>query len=262
MSVKIRLQRHGKKGKPFYHIVVADARAKRDGKFIEKIGTYNPIANPAVIELNVDSAVKWLNNGAQPTDTARAILSYKGVLYKKHLLGGVAKGAFDEAEAETRFNAWLEGKEQQVSGKKDNLAKSKEDAKKAALEAEVKVNQGRLDAAAKVESDAKAEADAKLAEEKAAADAKIAEEKAAEDAKNAETEATNTPVEEVEEEKVAEEKSVVENVAEKVGEVAAAVSGAVDSVKETVANVTEKITGAEDKVAEETTEEGTEEAKA
>ena len=248
MSVKIRLQRHGKKGKPFYHIVIADARARRDGKFIEKIGTYNPIANPAVIELNVDAAVKWLNNGAQPTDTARAILSYKGVLYKKHLLGGVAKGAFDEAEAETRFNAWLEGKEKQVSGKKDGLAKSKEDAKKAALEAEMKVNQGRLDAAAKVEADAKAEADAKLAEEKAAEDAKIAEAKAAE-------EAANAPAEE----EVAEEKTVVEYVAEKVGEAAAAVSGAVDTVKETVANVTEKLTGSAE---ETTTEEGTEEAKA
>ena len=185
MSVKIRLQRHGKKGKPFYHIVVADARASRDGKFIEKIGTYNPITNPAVIELNVDSAVKWLNNGAQPTDTARAILSYKGVLYKKHLLGGVAKGAFSAEEADKKFAAWLEGKEKQVLGKKDGLKKSKEDAKKAALEAEAKVNQGRLDAAAKVEADAKAEADAKLAEEKAAADAKLAEEKAAEEAANA-----------------------------------------------------------------------------
>ena len=179
MSVKIRLQRHGKKGKPFFHIVVADARARRDGKFIEKIGTYNPVTNPAIIELNVDSAVKWLNNGAQPTDTARAILSYKGALYKKHLLGGVAKGAFDEAEAEKRFNTWLEGKEQQVLGKKDGLKKAKEDAKKAALEAEAKVNQSRLDAAAKLEADAKAEA--KLAEEKAAeeaANAPVAEETA------------------------------------------------------------------------------------
>ena len=181
MSVKIRLQRHGKKGKPFFHIVVADARARRDGKFIEKIGTYNPVTNPAIIELNVDSAVKWLNNGAQPTDTARAILSYKGALYKKHLMGGVAKGAFDEAEAENRFNTWLEGKEQQVLGKKDGLKKAKEDAKKAALEAEAKVNQSRLDAAAKLEADAKAEAEAKLAEEKAAeeaANAPVAEETA------------------------------------------------------------------------------------
>lgn len=242
MSVKIRLQRHGKKGKPFFHIVVADARAKRDGKFIEKLGTYNPVTNPAIIELNVDSAVKWLNNGAQPTDTARAILSYKGVLYKKHLLGGVAKGAFDEAEAEKRFNTWLEAKEQQVLGKKDGLKKAKEDAKKAAFEAEAKVNQARLDAAAKIEADAKAEADAKLAEEKAAADAKAAEEAAA-----------NAPAEET----ATEEKSVVDTVAEAVGNAAAAVEGVVDAVKETVADVTEKIA---DAVAPKT--EGDDEAKA
>ena len=160
MSVKIRLQRHGKKGKPFYHIVVADARASRDGKFIEKIGTYNPITNPAVIELNVDSAVKWLNNGAQPTDTARAILSYKGVLYKRHLQGGVAKGAFDQEAADSKFAAWLEGKDKQVLGKKDGLAKSKEDAKKAALEAEAKVNEARIAAVAQAEADAKAAAEA------------------------------------------------------------------------------------------------------
>jgi small subunit ribosomal protein S16 len=242
MSVKIRLQRHGKKGKPFYHIVVADARASRDGKFIEKIGTYNPITNPAVIELNVDSAVKWLENGAQPTDTARAILSYKGVLYKRHLQGGVAKGAFDQEAADSKFAAWLEGKDKQVLGKKDGLAKSKDDAKKAALEAEAKVNQGRLDAAQKLVDDAKAEADAKLAEEKAAEDAKIAEAKAAEEAANA----------------TAEDKTVVETVAETLGGAAAAVEGAVDSVKEAVANVTEKIAGSDEKA----TEEGADEAKA
>lgn len=156
MSVKIRLQRHGKKGKPFFHIVVADARARRDGRFIEKLGTYNPITNPATIDLNVDSAVKWLNNGAQPTDTARAILSYKGVLYKKHLQGGVAKGAFDEAEAEKRFNAWVEAKDAKVQGKVEGLTKAQADAKKAALDAEVKVNEARLAAAAKAEADAKA----------------------------------------------------------------------------------------------------------
>ena len=171
MSVKIRLQRHGKKGKPFFHIVVADARAKRDGKFIEKLGTYNPVANPAIIDLNVDSAVKWLNNGAQPSDTARAILSYKGALYKKHLMGGVAKGAFDEAEAEKRFNAWLENKEKQVEDKKSSLSQSKADAKKAALEAEAKVNQARLDAVAKADADAKAAEEAQLAEAKAAEEA-------------------------------------------------------------------------------------------
>lgn len=156
MSVKIRLQRHGSKGRPFFHIVVADARARRDGRFIEKLGTYNPITNPATIDLNVDSAVKWLNNGAQPTDTARAILSYKGVLYKKHLQGGVAKGAFDEAEAEKRFAAWLESKEQKVQGKVEGLSKSQADAKQAAFDAETKVNEARIAAAAQVEADAKA----------------------------------------------------------------------------------------------------------
>ncbi|MRM97014.1 30S ribosomal protein S16 [Riemerella anatipestifer] len=163
MSVKIRLQRHGKKGKPFYHIVVADSRAKRDGRFIQKLGTYNPITNPATIDLDVNAAVDWLSKGAQPTDTARAILSYKGALYKKHLLGGVAKGAFDEAEAEKRFNAWLEEKEAKVQGKKENLAKSKEEAKKAALEAEQKVSEARLNA--RKEAEATAEPTEEVAEE-------------------------------------------------------------------------------------------------
>ena len=164
MSVKIRLQRHGKKGKPFFHIVVADARARRDGRFIKKLGVYNPITNPATIALAVDSPAKWLNHGAAPTDTARAILSYKGALYKKHLQGGVAKGAFDEAEAEKRFNAWLETKESKVQGKVEGLSKAQADAKKAALEAEAKVNQARIDAAAKAEADAKAAEEAANAE--------------------------------------------------------------------------------------------------
>lgn len=176
MSVKIRLQRHGKKGKPFYHIVVADSRAKRDGRFIQKLGTYNPITNPATIDLDVNSAVDWLNKGAQPTDTARAILSYKGALYKKHLLGGVAKGAFDEAEAEKRFNAWLEEKEAKVQGKKENLAKSKEEAKKAALEAEQKVSEARLNA--RKEAEATAEPAEEVAEE--STEAPAAEENEAE----------------------------------------------------------------------------------
>ncbi|QCX53616.1 30S ribosomal protein S16 [Elizabethkingia sp. JS20170427COW] len=168
MSVKIRLQRHGKKGKPFFHIVVADSRARRDGKFIEKIGTYNPITNPATIELNVDSAVQWLNNGAQPTDTARAILSYKGALYKKHLQGGVAKGAFDQAEADKKFNAWLEAKEAKVAGKVSGLAQAKVDAKNAALEAEAKVNEARI--AAKKEAEEAAAQEAPAAEEEASND--------------------------------------------------------------------------------------------
>lgn len=186
MSVKIRLQRHGKKGKPFFHIVVADSRARRDGRFIEKLGTYNPITNPATIDLNVDSAVKWLNNGAQPTDTARAILSYKGALYKKHLQGGVAKGAFDEAEAEKRFGAWLESKEQKVQGKVEGLSKAQADAKKAALEAEAKVNEARIAAAAQVEADAKAAEEAANAPAEEVVEATEGEAPAAETEENPE----------------------------------------------------------------------------
>ena len=125
MPVKIRLQRHGKKGKPFYWIVAADSRAKRDGKYLEKIGTYNPNTNPATINLDVDSSVKWLQNGAQPTDTARAILSYKGALLKNHLVGGVRKGALTEEQAEEKFNAWVAEKEGKVDAKKMILQKLK-----------------------------------------------------------------------------------------------------------------------------------------
>ena len=147
MPVKIRLQRHGKKGKPFYWIVAADARAKRDGRYLEKIGTYNPNVNPAEINLNVDDAVKWLQNGAQPTDTARAILSYKGALLKNHLAGGVRKGALTEEQAEQKFKAWLEEKEGKVTSKEEKLAKAKEEAKAKALEAEKAVNEARIAAA-------------------------------------------------------------------------------------------------------------------
>ena len=118
MPVKIRLQRHGKKGKPFYWIVAADARSKRDGKYLEKLGTYNPNFNPAKIEIDVDGTVKWLQNGAQPTDTAKSILSYRGVMLKNHLVGGVRKGALTEEQAEAKFQAWLEEKISKVDAKK------------------------------------------------------------------------------------------------------------------------------------------------
>ena len=157
MAVKIRLQRHGRKGNPFYHIVVADSRVKRDGKFIERLGSYNPITNPATIDLDVDKAVDWLQKGAQPTNTVRNILSYKGAMLKKHLLGGVAKGAFDEAEAEKRFAAWLEDKENQVTTKKEGLAKKKEDDKAAKLEAERKVSDARVAVEEEVVEEATAE---------------------------------------------------------------------------------------------------------
>ncbi len=147
MSVKIRLQRHGKKGKPFYWIVAADARAKRDGRFLEKLGTYNPNTNPATINLDVDGAVKWLQNGAQPTDTAKTILSYKGAMLKNHLVGGVRKGALTEEQAEEKFQAWLEEKAGKVASKEENVAKVKSEAKAKALEAEKAVNEARVAAA-------------------------------------------------------------------------------------------------------------------
>ena len=147
MSVKIRLQRHGKKGKPFYWIVAADARAKRDGRFLEKLGTYNPNTNPATINLDVDGAVKWLQNGAQPTDTAKTILSYKGAMLKNHLVGGVRKGALTEEQAEEKFQAWLEEKAGKVASKEENVAKVKSEAKAKALEAEKAVNEARVTAA-------------------------------------------------------------------------------------------------------------------
>jgi len=147
MSVKIRLQRHGKKGKPFYWIVAADARAKRDGKYLEKIGTYNPNVNPAIIDLNVDKAVQWLQNGAQPTDTAKNILSYKGAMLKNHLAGGVRKGALTQEQADAKFAAWLEAKATKISDKEAGLSKAQSDAKAAALAAEKAVNEARIEAA-------------------------------------------------------------------------------------------------------------------
>ena len=147
MPVKIRLQRHGKKGKPFYWVVAADTRAKRDGKFLEKLGSYNPNTNPATIDLDVDSSVKWLQNGAQPTETAKRLLSYTGVLLKNHLAGGVRKGALTEEQAEEKFNAWVEEKASKVEAKKEGLTKAQEKARKEALAAEKAVNEARIAAA-------------------------------------------------------------------------------------------------------------------
>lgn len=158
MPVKIRLQRHGKKGKPFYWVVAADSRAKRDGKFLEKIGTYNPVSNPAQIDLNIDAAIKWLKNGAQPTETARRILSYKGVLLKYHLLGGVAKGALTLEQAEAKFNAWVEQKAGKISSKEEKLAKDKASAKANALAAEKEANEKRKNAAIAKAAEAASEA--------------------------------------------------------------------------------------------------------
>ncbi|HEX8563669.1 MAG TPA: 30S ribosomal protein S16 [Flavobacterium sp.] len=153
MSVKIRLQRHGKKGKPFYWVVAADARSKRDGKYLEKIGTYNPNTNPATIDLNLESAVQWLHNGAQPTDTARAILSYKGALLKHHLDGGVRKGALTQEQADEKLAKWLDEKAGKVDAKKEGLNSTKAEERAKALAAEKKVNEDRIAAAKQAEAD-------------------------------------------------------------------------------------------------------------
>ena len=193
MPVKIRLQRHGKKGKPFFWIVAADSRAKRDGRFLEKLGTYNPNTNPATIDINIDNSVQWLQNGAQPTDTARAILSYKGVLLKKHLIDGVSKGALTMEQVEEKFSAWVTEKEQAVANKKNKLADDKAKVKAEALKAEEAVNQARIAAAEEAAAEAVAEeATEDTVEEAAEAVAEEASEDAVEEAPAAE-ETAETP---------------------------------------------------------------------
>jgi small subunit ribosomal protein S16 len=232
MATKIRLQRFGKKGKPFYHVVVADARAPRDGKFIERLGSYNPNTNPATIEINFEKALDWVNKGAQPTDTCRAILSYKGILYKKHLEGGVKKGALTEEQAEAKFAQWLEGKAGKIEGKKDILTKSKEEIKKATLLAEAKKKED-MAAAIIAKNTPPAEVEETVAEEalevevsseveEAAPEAEVSSEveeapAVEEEAPVAEVEAAEeAPVAEVE---AAEEAPAVEEEAEPVAEV-------------------------------------------
>ena len=219
MSVKIRLQRHGKKGKPFYWIVAADARAKRDGRFLEKLGTYNPNTNPATVNLDVDGAVKWLQNGAQPTDTAKTILSYKGAMLKNHLVGGVRKGALTEEQAEEKFQAWLEEKAGKVASKEENVAKEKSEAKAKALEAEKAVNEARV--AAAVEEVAPEVVEEEVAEEAApeaveeATPEIVAEEAAPEVVEEAAPEVVEEVAPEVVEEVIAEETTPEEATEEK-----------------------------------------------
>ncbi|MEC4004024.1 30S ribosomal protein S16 [Flavobacterium sp. SUN052] len=198
MSVKIRLQRHGKKQRPFYWIVAADARAKRDGKFLEKLGTYNPNTNPATIDLNLDQTVQWLHNGAQPTDTARAILSYKGALLKHHLDGGIRKGALTQEQADAKLAAWIEEKAGKVDAKKDGLSKAQQAAKAKALKAEVAANEKRTNAAAEA---------LKAAEAPEVVEEEVAETPAAEEVTEVVAE---TPAEEVVAEVAVEETPAVE----------------------------------------------------
>jgi small subunit ribosomal protein S16 len=163
MPTKIRLQRYGKKGMPFYHIVIADGRAPRDGKFIENIGTYNPITKPAEININIEKSIEWLRNGAQPTDTVRAILSYKGVMFKYHLLKGVRKGVLTEEQAEAKFQAWVADKESKISNKKKEVELTVKEKQKKRIEDEAKVKDAKAAAIAKklakeLEKEAKAAA--------------------------------------------------------------------------------------------------------
>jgi small subunit ribosomal protein S16 len=153
MAVKIRLARKGRKKKAFFHIVVADSRSPRDGRYIEKIGFYNPITNPATIEIDFDKALGWLQNGAIPTETCRAILSYKGVLLKKHLLEGVKKGAFDEAEATRRFEEWMKQNEAKIEAKKSGLEKSKDEELVKRLASEKRINEARAAKLAKKQTE-------------------------------------------------------------------------------------------------------------
>ncbi len=158
MAVKIRLARKGRKKLAFYHVVVADSRSPRDGRYIEKIGSYNPVTNPATIELDFDKALGWLQNGALPTDTCRAILSYKGVMMKKHLLEGVKKGAFDETEANRRFDEWMKQNDAKIEAKKSSLEKSSDDELSKKLKEEKRINDARSARLAKKNADLAAKA--------------------------------------------------------------------------------------------------------
>jgi len=182
MAVRIRLARKGRKRKAFYHIVVADSRSPRDGRYIEKIGSYNPVTNPATIELDFDKALGWLQNGALPTETCRAILSTNGVLIKKHLLEGVKKGAFDDAEATRRFEAWMKQNDEKLEARRAGLEKSKDDEIVKKLAAEKKVNEARAAALAKKQAELAAKEAAENQPEAAAEEAPA--EPAAEAAEN------------------------------------------------------------------------------
>jgi small subunit ribosomal protein S16 len=170
MPTKIRLQRRGKKGQAFYHIVIADGRAPRDGKFIERIGIYNPLTRPAEIEINFNKALEWLNKGAQPTDTVKTILSYKGVLFKNHLLKGVEKGAMTAEQAEIKFQDWLQEKQSKIASKKNEYALNLKESRKKAHENEIKVNEAKAQSVARKRAEV-----AKAAEEPAPEVAKAAE---------------------------------------------------------------------------------------
>ena len=208
MATRIRLQRHGKKGKAFFHLVAADSRAKRDGRFIEKLGTYNPVANPAVIDINFDNTLAWVQKGAEMSETARAILSYKGVLHKNHLLKGVAKGALTLEQAEAKFTQWLQEKDGKIEGKKDSLSKSASKEKADRMKAEVEAN---------IAKAAMIEAKNTVIEEEAVADEAVSDEVVSEESVSDEVVSDEVVAEEaVADEAVSEEVVAEEAVAEEV----------------------------------------------
>lgn len=240
MPTKIRLQRHGKKRYPYYHVVVADARAPRDGKFIEKLGTYNPNDNPATIDINFDRSLHWVKVGAQPTDTVRALLSYKGVMHKDHLDRGVLKGAFSQADADKKFDAWIKEKETKVAGKVESLTKAGAAAEKEKLDAEKEINTKKAAAILAKNSELAAAAEAETAEANA-------KEATSEEAPATEATTDEAPTEEAKEETKAE--TPAEEVKEEPKAEAKTEEAPTEEVKEEEAPV------AEEKKAEESTEE-------
>ncbi len=241
MATRIRLQRHGKKGKPFFHLVAADSRAKRDGKFIEKLGTYNPTANPAVIDINFERTLTWVQTGAEMSDTARAILSYKGVLYKSHLINGVKKGALTMEQVEERFTLWVNEKESKIINKIDGLAAKAIASKNAKMKSEADAN---IAKAAQIEL------------KNTVVEEVVAEETPAEESVNEEVASEETPTEEtVTEEVASEETSIEETVTE---EVVAEETPAEETVTEEVVaeeTVTEEVVSEETPAEETVTEE-------
>jgi len=222
MPVKIRLTRHGRKRKPYYHIVIADSRAPRDGRFIEQLGMYDPNKNPATIELDFNRALEWLQKGAQPTETCRAILSYKGVLMKKHLLEGVKKNAFSEEEAEKRFEAWLKEKESKIEAKREKIRKGVEAEQKKRIEVESKIREEKAQEIAKKHAELEEEAKEAAAEESQEKEETKEEIQSAAPAEEAKAEVKEEkPAEEKKEEEKPEEEATEEKKVPEENEVAA-----------------------------------------
>jgi small subunit ribosomal protein S16 len=237
MATRLRLQRHGKKGKAFFHLVAADSRSKRDGKFIEKLGTYNPVANPAVIEINFDNTLAWLQKGAEMSETARAILAYKGVLHKNHLLKGVAKGALTLEQAEEKFAKWLIEKDSKIEGKKDSLSNTATKEKNARMKAEAEAN---IAKAAAIEAK-NTPVEEEIAEESTSEEAPASDDSSAEVEVAEEVVAEEAPVAE---EVIAEEAPVAEEVVAEEAPVA-------EEVVAEEAPATEEAPAVEDSSAEE-----------